>query len=56
MSYICKPAKVSIYVNSKRKTLAEIKAETGCTAIINGGLFTMSTFSPVCHLTLHAVD
>jgi len=50
MTYVCKPAKVSIYVNSKRKTLAEIKAETGCTAIINGGLFTMSNFSPVCHL------
>ena len=50
MVYICKPTRVSIYVNSRHKTLAEIKEETGCTAIINGGLYNMSTFKPVCHL------
>ena len=50
MVYVCKPKKISIYVNTKRKTMSQIKNETGCTAIINGGLFSMSTFKPVCHL------
>lgn len=50
MVYACKPAKVSIYVNSGKKSIAQIKAETGCTALINGGLFRMSTGEPECHL------
>lgn len=40
---------LKIYVNTAKKTLAKIKADTGCTAIINGGLFDGS-FKPVCHL------
>lgn len=50
MEYICKPGKLAIYVNSGKKTTAQIKAETGCTALINGGLFDMTHFSPLCHL------
>lgn len=50
MIYICKPQRVSIYINRNKKTTSQIKAETGCTALINGGLFEMSTFKPVCHL------
>lgn len=50
MIYTCKPTKVSVYINSGRKTAAQIKKETGCTALINGGLFNMSTYKPVCHL------
>lgn len=50
MTFSCKPARLSIYVNTARKTAAQIKHETGCTALINGGLFNMSTFSPVCQL------
>ena len=50
MIYICKPKKVSIYINTARKSTAQVKAETGCTALINGGLFDMGTFKPVCHL------
>lgn len=50
MVYTCKPKKVSIYVNTGRKTTSQIKAETGCTALINGGLYDMSTFKPVYHL------
>ena len=50
MTFSCKPARMSIYVNTARKTVAQIKQETGCTALINGGLFNMSTFAPVCHL------
>lgn len=50
MIYTCKPAKVAIYVNTARKSTAQIKTETGCTALINGGLYDMTTFAPVCHL------
>lgn len=47
MIYIGKPERVEIYINTARKTAAQIKAETGCTALINGGLYDMSTFKPV---------
>ena len=50
MTFSCKPARLAIYVNTARKTAAQIQKETGCTALINGGLFNMSTFAPVCHL------
>ena len=50
MIYTCKPTKVAIYVNSGRKTTSQIKAETGCTALINGGLYDMGAFVPVYHL------
>lgn len=43
-------SKASIYINTKRKTLAEIKAETGADVIINGGLYDMTKFIPNCHL------
>ena len=33
-----------IYLNPKRKTMDEIKKETGCTHIINGGFYDMETF------------
>ena len=42
-------AKVSIYINSAQRTIAQVKAETGCDAVINGGLFD-GAFRPVCHL------
>lgn len=50
MIYICKPKKVQIYVNTKRKTAAQIKSETGCDVVINGGLYNMSKFTANCHL------
>ena len=49
MIYTCKPRKISIYINTGRKTVAQVKAETGCDAIIKGGLFD-GAFRPVCHL------
>lgn len=49
MIYTCKPARLAIYVNSARKTMDAIKAETGADVIINGGLFD-GAFNPVCHL------
>lgn len=50
MIYICKPQRVKLYINKGRKTAAQVKAETGCTAIINSGLFDMASFSPVAQL------
>ena len=35
MYYVAKPTKVQIYINSARKTIAQIKKETGCDIIIN---------------------
>jgi N-acetylmuramoyl-L-alanine amidase len=55
MIYTCKPTKVAIYINTGRKTAAQIKAETGCTALINGGLFD-GAFRPVCHLKVSGVQ
>lgn len=43
-------ATVKIYVNAKKKTCAQIKAETGCTALVNAGLFNMTTFKPIAQL------
>ncbi len=39
-------ARAQIYYNSKRKPLAQVKRETGCSHIINGYLFNGS-FQPV---------
>lgn len=50
MIYTGKAAKISLYINTQKKTATQIKAETGCTAIINGGIYNMSTFKPLCHL------
>ena len=46
MIYTCKPSKIAIYVNSSRKSISAIKRELGCDAIINGGLYDMSTWTP----------
>lgn len=50
MYYVCKPSKVSIYVNTGRKTMAQVKKETGADIIINGGIYNMSNFVPYCWL------
>lgn len=56
MKTICKAKKISIYINKDYKTMQQIKTETGCDYIINGGLYDMSTFKPVCHLKVDGVD
>lgn len=53
MTFSCKPARLELYVNTGRKTAEQIKEETGCTALINGGLYNMATFAPVCHLKVN---
>lgn len=55
MELICRPKKVKIYVNTGKKTIKAIKSETGCDAIINGGLYNLSTFQPVCQLRVDGV-
>ena len=60
MEYSFAISKASIYINSGKKSLAAIKKETGCDVVINGGLYNMSTFKPLCHLkadgTVYATD
>ena len=50
MEYSFEFRKAQIYINSQKKTLTEIKKETGCDVIVNGGLYNMTTFKPLCHL------
>lgn len=51
MFYTCIPNKIQIYVNSyPYKTIDQIKSETNCDIIINGGLYNMKTYKHTCHL------
>lgn len=50
MQWTGRAEKVRIYVNTYRRTMQQIQKETGCDIIINGGLYDMATFTPVCHL------
>lgn len=43
-------ARVQIYLNSKRKSVAQIKSETGAQYILNGTLYNMRTGAVNCHL------
>lgn len=49
MIYACKPAKIAIYV-TKGKTAAQVKAETGADAVINGGIFALGSLAPLAQL------
>ena len=42
--------KIQIYVNTAKRSLSAIQAETGADYIINGTLYNMVTFKPNCHL------
>ena len=42
--------KIQIYVNTAKRSLSAIQAETGADYIINGTLYNMETFKPNCHL------
>ena len=50
MEYSFEFAKARIYINSQKKSLADIQKETGCDVLLNGGLYNMTTFNPLCHL------
>ena len=42
--------RIQIYVNTAKRSLSAIQAETGADYIINGTLYNMRTFEPNCHL------
>jgi uncharacterized protein YcbK (DUF882 family) len=42
--------RVQVYINEPRKTLAQIKAETGADYLLNGTLYNLSTGAVNCHL------
>ncbi len=56
MVYICKPKRVSIYINTAGKKITQVKAETGCDALINGGLFNMTTFRATGNLKAEGTE
>lgn len=53
MYYVCQPSKIQIYVNTGRKTMAQIKKETGADIIINGGIYDMKKYIPYCWLKVN---
>jgi len=55
MYYVCKPRRVAIYVNTGRKSAAQIKKELGCDALLNGGLYDMQKFVPYCWLKVDGI-
>lgn len=42
-----KIAKIKIYINSGKKSMAKIKRDLGCDYLINAGLFDMASFRPI---------
>ena len=42
--------RIRLYINTARKSLAAIRAETGAEYLLNGTLYDMVSFLPVCHL------
>lgn len=52
--------KIQVYINTCKKSLAQIKRETGAAYLINGGLFDMAKWYANCHLKaegyIHAQD
>ena len=47
--------RVQLYINTGRKSVSAVKAETGAAYILNGGIYNMSTFKPLCHLRADGV-
>lgn len=53
MIYVGKPTKFVFYDNStKKKTIQQVKSETGCDLIINGSLYDMSTRKACCDIKI----
>lgn len=48
MNFVCQPSRIAIYLNTGYKSISAIKQELGCDAIVNGGLYDMNKFTPVC--------
>ena len=43
-------ARIQVYVNTRRRTLAQIMRETGAAYGLNGTLYNMRTLAVNCHL------
>lgn len=43
-------ARIRLYINTARKSLAAIRAETGADYLLNGTLYDMASYLPVCHI------
>lgn len=42
--------RIRLYINTARKSLAAIRAETGADYLLNGTLYDMASYLPVCHI------
>lgn len=49
------PKKLSIITNDARLTCAQMREQTGCDICINGTLYNMSTFIPVCDQKINGI-
>lgn len=47
--------RIQIYINAARKSLSAIRAETGADYLLNGTLYGMTSFRPLCHLRADGV-
>ena len=47
--------RLQLYINTGRKSVSAIRAETGAAYVLNGGLYNMGTFQPLCHLRAEGV-
>lgn len=46
-------ARLQLCMNPEKLTPAQIKAKTGCTAVINGGLYDMAKFRPIAQFKIN---
>ena len=47
-----KPTKISIYTANGKLTCAQVRKKTGCDICINGTLYNMKTYAPVCDVKI----
>ena len=47
---LSKIEKIQLYNNTKKKSIVQVKKETGADYAINGGIFSFTTFKPFCNV------
>lgn len=50
------PRRAEIFISGGRHTAEQVRALTGATVVISGGVFNMATMVPCCHLRVRGVD
>ena len=52
---LSKIEKIQLYNNTKKKSIVQVKRETGADYAINGGIFSFKTFKPYCNVKCDSV-